>query len=150
MRRFRGTRIEVDTVIDAPPEAVWDAVADIGTHVEWMADAEAIRFTSERRRGVGTTFDCDTKVGPLRLTDRMEVTEWDDGRTMGIRHVGLVTGVGAFHLSPDGTDRTRFTWDETLRFPWWMGGPVGGLVGAVLLRRIWTGNLRRLKEKIEA
>ena len=65
--------IDVSTLIDAPPDVVWRAVEDIGTHVEWMADAEAIRFTSARRSGEGTTFECDTKVGPLRLTDEMAV-----------------------------------------------------------------------------
>ena len=73
-------------------EAVWAAVEDVGSHVEWMADAEAIRFTSASTSGVGTTFECDTKVGPLRLTDLMEITRWEPGKAMGVRHVGLVTG----------------------------------------------------------
>ena len=41
-----------------------------------MADAVAIRFETEQTRGVGTKFLCDTKVGPIRLTDQMEITEW--------------------------------------------------------------------------
>ena len=65
------------TTIDAPPKAVWARIEDVAPHVDWMADAAAIRFTSEQTAGVGTTFDCDTKVGPLKLTDRMAVTEWE-------------------------------------------------------------------------
>ena len=42
-------------------------------------------------RGVGTTFDCDTKIGPFRLTDRMEITEWVPNAAMGVSHVGTVT-----------------------------------------------------------
>ena len=41
-----------------------------------MADAESIRFTTARTRGVGTAFDCVTRVGPLRTTDRMTIVEW--------------------------------------------------------------------------
>lgn len=114
-----------------------------------MADAVAIRFLSSQREGVGTRFDCDTRVGPLRLTDRMEVTEWNPGRAMGIRHVGLVTGTGRFTLRRAGLRRTKFTWDERLVFPWWMGGPIGGVVAAPVLRRVWKGNLRRLAAKVE-
>ncbi len=134
--------IRVATTIDAPPEVVWSNLADVGSHVEWMLDAEAIRFTSPQRQGVGTTFDCDTRLGPFRLTDRMEVTEWDEGRVMGVRHAGLVKGEGRFTLAPvDGGHHTRFTWEERLAFPWSLTGPV--------LAAIWRRNLRRLKRSVE-
>lgn len=142
-------RVRVSTVIDAPRRRVWADVADVASHVEWMADAVAIRFTGPGRSGVGTTFDCDTRIGPLRLTDRMQVTEWAPGRAMGVRHTGLVTGEGRFTLRRAGRGRTRFTWDERLVFPWWMGGPAGALAGSVVLRRVWAGNLGRLKRRIE-
>ncbi|MCO8129166.1 SRPBCC family protein [Acidimicrobiia bacterium EGI L10123] len=147
-------RITVSTTIDASPAAVWAAVEDVGSHVDWMADAEAIRFTSDRTSGVGTTFECDTKVGPLRLTDLMEITRWEPEQAMGVRHVGLVTGEGVFTLSSAGEqspDRatTRFEWSERLVFPWWMGGPVGGIVGGRIMRLIWKRNLRRLKGIVE-
>lgn len=141
--------IRVSTVIDASPEQVWDDVRDVSTHVEWMHDAVAIRFTSPRQEGLGTTFDCDTRVGPIRLTDRMEITEWEHARRMGVRHVGLVTGTGVFTLAPVGMSATSFTWTEDLRFPWWMGGPVGAVVGGRVMRWIWRRNLRLLKARIE-
>jgi len=56
-------------VLPAPPSAVWEYLRGIGGHVEWMEDAVAIRFTSEQTEGVGTAFQTDTKVGPLRLSD---------------------------------------------------------------------------------
>jgi hypothetical protein len=68
---------------------------------------------------------------------------------MGIRHVGLVTGSGRFTLRRARGGRTRFTWEEKLRFPWWMGGPLGGALGARVLRRIWRRNLRNLKRQVE-
>ena len=136
--------ITVSTIIDAPPRVVWASVRDIGSHVGWMADAEAIRFTSRRRTGVGTTFECDTRVGPLTLTDVMEVTSWVERREMGVRHTGVVTGTGRFTLRRARGGRTRFTWEERLVFPWWLGGRVGGVVGARVLKQIWKGNLRRL------
>jgi hypothetical protein len=140
--------IRVSTVIDAAPDRVWHAVEDIATHVAWMHDAVAIRFTGPLRRGVGTTFECDTKIGPLRTTDRMEITEWVDGEIMGVRHVGAVTGTGRFTLRPSGAG-TEFAWEERLTFPWWMGGPIGGALGAPVLRWVWRRNLRDLKSLVE-
>lgn len=141
--------IDVSVIIDADPTAVWADVQDISSHVTWMADAESITFTSASTSGLGTTFDCATKVGPLRLTDKMEITEWDPERAMGVRHVGLVTGTGRFTLQPVGEGRTEFRWREDLRFPLWLGGPIGERVGAVVLKAIWKRNLTALKRRIE-
>jgi carbon monoxide dehydrogenase subunit G len=142
--------IRVQTTIEAPPEAVWRRLADIADHVSWMADAAAIRFTGDRRAGVGTSFECETRVGPLRTLDVMEVTEWRDGEAMGVRHRGLVTGTGRFLLEPAGAGRTRLVWAEHLRFPWWLGGPVGGLLARPVLRAVWRGNLRRFAARVTA
>ncbi len=140
--------IRVSTLITASRGEVWGAVRDIGSHVRWMRDAERIRITSPRREGVGTTFDCDSRLGPFRLTDRMEVIEWKPGRAMTVRHVGLVRGVGRFSLRRR-RHGTLFVWKEVLRFPWWMGGPVGSAVAAPFFRRMWKKNLRNLKRLVE-
>lgn len=145
-----GIRVHVE--IDAAPEHVWNVIEPVEQHVDWMHDAVAIRFTSEQTRGVGTQFLCDTKVGPITLVDRMEITEWIPGEAMGVRHTGVVTGDGRFTLQPiDLGRRTRFVWEETLVFPWWLGGPIGAWVGGkVVLRAIWTRNLRALRTLAEA
>jgi hypothetical protein len=143
-------RIRVSTVIDASPAAVWEEVRLIERHVDWMADASEITFTSTARTGVGTTFDCLTKIGPVRLTDKMAVTSWREQREIGVTHRGLVTGVGRFTLTRVRRDRTRFTWFEHLTYPWWMGGPIGGFFGGFVLRRVWRRNLRVLKALVES
>lgn len=144
-------KITVSTDLDASPDRVWSIVEPIERHVDWMADAVAIRFETEQTRGVGTAFLCDTKVGPIRLTDHMRITEWVPGEAMGVEHTGLVTGTGVFTLEPlDGGRRTRFTWSETLRFPWWLGGRLGELVGGnVIMKAIWRRNLKSLKALVE-
>jgi len=139
--------ITVEIELDAPPEVVWSDVRHIASHAEWMHDAESIWFTSEGREGVGTTFECETKVGPIQLTDVMEITEWVDNDTMGVRHSGVVTGVGAFTLSPVGSDRTLFRWAEELTFPWWLGGVVTEPFGSIILKLIWKRNLQNLSKR---
>ena len=142
--------IHVCITIAAPPDQVWRAVERIETHTEWMQDAESIDFLTEQHAGVGAEFDCRTKVGPLHTNDHFVVTGWEPGAAMGIEHRGAVTGIGEFRLRPlAGGAGTDFCWEETLTFPWWLGSAVGERFGRPVLERIWKGNLRRLKTKIE-
>ncbi|HVV37843.1 MAG TPA: SRPBCC family protein [Acidimicrobiales bacterium] len=140
--RFRG---EID--VAAPRAVTWSALADIASHVEWMVDAESITFVTDQRSGVGTAFDCVTRVGPLRTTDKMTVTEWDDGRRMGVSHNGVVRGSGVFELTDSGPGATRLAWTEDLRFPRYLGGNLTAWVAKPVLRRIWRGNLRRFAQR---
>ena len=139
----------VETVIERTPDEVWADVRDIASHVGWMHDAVAIRFLSDTREGLGTRFECDTKVGPFRLTDIMEITAWEDARRMGVRHAGLVEGVGEFTLTEVSPGRTNFSWAEDLTFPWYFGGPLAGVFARPVLRLIWKRNLRALKARLE-
>lgn len=142
--------IRVAVTIARPVDVVWAALQQIERHVDWMHDAVAIRFLGEQQRGVGTEFLCDTKVGPFRLVDRMTITTWDPPSTMGVRHSGVVTGEGRFSLrATDGG--SEFQWQESLRFPWWLGGRLGATVaGPVVLRPLWKRNLRAFKRQIES
>jgi len=142
------SRIAVEVVIDAPITVVWADVEEISSHVEWMQDAEQIRFLTDRHAGVGTRFECKTVVGPFKLTDIMEITEWEAGRVMGVTHQGLVGGSGRFTLRASGSN-TIFSWVEELHFPWYFGGMIGATAASPVLKAIWKGNLRRLSSRIE-
>ncbi len=141
--------LRVEVVIHASPAAVWGHLEDIASHTAWMADAVAIEFLTDRRQGEGTRFACRTRVGFLSTTDLMEISEWSPPRLMGVRHSGAVSGEGRFELHPAG-DSTTMTWVEQLHFPWWFGGPLGATLARPVLRRIWQGNLNRLKDLVEA
>ncbi len=141
-------RVAID--IAAPVQKVWDIVEPVERHIDWMADAVAIRFQTEQTRGTGTTFFCDTKVGPIKLVDVMTITAWEPGKVMGVKHTGVVTGSGEFTLDAIDENNTRFTWTETLTFPWWLGGPLGAFVGGqIVMKAIWRRNLRELKKLVE-
>tara|TARA_B100001769_G_C22073135_1_gene577725 strand:+ start:1130 stop:1573 length:444 start_codon:yes stop_codon:yes gene_type:complete len=142
--------INVSIEIAATPKEVWGVVKDISDHVNWMKDAERIDFLTEKQSGVGTMFDCATKVGPFRLKDKMEITEWVDEKSMGVSHAGLVTGTGRFSLKETASNGTLFAWEETLYFPFWMGGPLRNPVGTRILSLIWRKNLKLLKEQVES
>lgn len=141
-------KVRVRITLPASPKDVWTIIEPIERHVDWMADADSIYFTSGQTRGVGTTFDCVTRIGPFRTVDRMEVTAWDPPRRMGIEHQGLFTGQGRFTLRRTRFGRTRFSWSERIRFPWWLGGPVGALLAKPVFFLVWRGNLRRLRDLV--
>ena len=145
-------RIRVATELNATPAVVWEIVEPVERHVDWMADAVAIHFQTEQTRGVGTKFRCDTKVGPITLQDHMEITAWEPGKSMGVRHTGAVTGSGVFELEPIDLDRrTRFTWTEELHFPWFLGGRLGEVVGGqFVMKLIWKRNLRKLQQLVDS
>ena len=148
------TRVEVSVDINAPRRSVWRYLREIARHVEWMEDAARIDFVGSRRRGVGTTYDCLTVVGPLRLVDRMEVVEWRPGRAIGIRHHRPVHGIGRISVRRRRRRRslrggTRVTWEERLRFPWWLGGKLGEVVGMQVLKLYWRRGLLNLKRRLE-
>ena len=85
--------ITVRATYPVAPAVVLEELSQLDSHVHWMSAAIAIEFTSEQREGVGTSFRCTTKVGPLVTRDLMTVTRWDPPRAMGVAHTGLVTGM---------------------------------------------------------
>jgi hypothetical protein len=133
--------------IPAPRDEVWAELASLEHHVEWMQDAHGIRFLGDRRRGVGTRMEVETRFGPLRTTDVMEFTAWDEPETMAVHHRGLFTGAGRFTLTeiPGGT---RVLWSEQIDFPWFFLGPVGARAARPVFRFVWRRNLERLRDRV--
>ncbi len=140
--------VVVSVEIPQPPEIVWADVERLETHVEWMADAETITFDGDKRRGIGTVMRVLTKVGPIKTTDVIRITSWEEPRSIGVTHEGLITGSGEFTLEPT-TSGTKFTWREHLVMPWYLGGPVGATAASPVLAWVWRRNLRRLAARFD-
>lgn len=139
--------IRVEKSINAHREQVWLELADLANHDSWMKDAVEIEFLGAKQTGTGTRMRVPTRVGPFRTTDIIEVTGWVDGVSISVDHEGLVSGSGEFRL--EGDDPTLVVWEETLRFPWWLGGPIAAFFARPVLRAIWSGNLTRFADRVE-
>ena len=78
-------------------------------------------------------------------------TGWRSPR--GGRAARWASATPAWSRAPDGHVRgaaaTRFGWDERLRFPWFLGGPVGAVLAVPILTRIWRRNLANLRARVE-
>lgn len=140
-------RIAVSRTMEAPRHQVWAAMADLGSHVEWMKDARSIEFTGEQRTGVGTRMEVETRFGPLRTLDVMEVTGWEEGESIEVAHSGLIKGRGTLTATPLDQE-TLVTWEEELEFPWWLGGAITAWLARPVLAAVWRGNLKRLERSL--
>ena len=141
--------ITVETTIDASIDEVWDEVSLIENHSNWMKDAVKIDFESEIKSGVGTKIKVLTKIGPIKLYDYMTFTKWEDKNVIGVDHVGIVKGKGEMQFTKISDTTTKFSWAETLIFPFYLGGPIGEFFGKPIFNLIWKENLKNLKKEIE-
>ena len=76
----------------------------------------------------------------------MTVTEWVNVEIIAVDHTGIVSGKGKFRLEEIDENSTKFNWEETLKFPLYLGGIIGEFFGAPILKLIWKKNLKNLKE----
>jgi uncharacterized protein YndB with AHSA1/START domain len=96
---------------DLDPARLWDALADLEGHREWMTDIRAFRFLTEQRSGLGTRYVIVVRTGPLRARDHIEVIGWDRPSELAITHrIGPARGEGRFRsgeIRCDGYRRRR-------------------------------------------
>lgn len=137
---MRTVTVSID--VPRPIKSVWSEVARLERHADWMVDVEHMEFVGERRSGVGTEMRVRTRVGPIVTEDDITVDEWVEPRLIAVSHGGRISGTGSFILE-EIESGTRFTWNEELRFPWYLGGVLAGLGARPVLRRIWRRNLER-------
>ena len=124
---------------------LWDALADLEAHREWMTDVRALRFLTPQRSGTGTTYVIDVRVGPARVRDHIEVVTWDRPGELAIAHrIGPARGEGRFLLG-DAGNGTLLEWRTRFELPWWAGGTVAERLGAPATRRLLARNLASLR-----
>lgn len=144
-------RVRVSRVIEAPLREVWSVVSDIEGHTSWQVDVRAIRFTTKEQRAVGAAYLVDTKLGPIRMQIPMTVIEWHERRCVAVQYQGRLSGRGRITVRPRRKRRaTKVTWSARVRLPWYLGGPVGALGSAQVLRLVWRKNLANLAREVES
>ncbi len=145
---MNAVAITVTATYPVARKDLWEELRLIERHVHWMADAQSIEFVNEQKEGVGTTFRCKTRVGPFVTIDVLTITSWVPAESMGVQHRGLVRGAGVFTLTSVTENSSQLVWSESLTFPWWCAGSIGGRLARPVLRALWRGNLRRLGARL--
>lgn len=82
--------------LQAPPEVVFDLMADCERYPDWVATVEDARMTMGDRIEAGTEYEEVRTVGPIRTTSHWQVTTFD--RPHRQVHIGLLP-FGAVELT---------------------------------------------------
>ena len=144
-------RLEASTHVEAPRERVWEVLVDWERQSDWMVDARSVVVLSDHRTGRGVTVRCRTNIVGVEVLDDLEVTEWEEPTTLGMRHVGrILQGVGAFELTetPYGT---HVVWWEEAEAPLGIvGDAAAGAIVVPWVNRVFRRSLARFKRMCES
>lgn len=140
--------ITVSVDVDAPVETVWREATDWESQGEWML-ATSVRVTHGDGVSTGTEVAAVTGVGPITVTDTMEVVGWDPPHRATVRHTGrIVRGSGVFTVverpGPDGPEGATFSMSEQLDLPL---GPLGAL-GWPVVKPVFAWGLQRSLDEL--
>lgn len=143
--------LEIRKFIAAPPEAVWDVLADLEHQKAWMVDVRRLDVVTEQKRGEGAVMHVTSELFGLPIVkDVMAITAWEPPSRMDVEHRGQFQGTGSFLLERV-DNGTIFIWIEDFRPPL---GPLGELAFRLAIRphllRVFARsmeNVRRLAER---
>ena len=145
---------DVTVAVAAPPGRTWDALTDWASHGEWIPFTR-MTVTSERPRGLGSSFVGRTGIGPFGFDDPMVVVGWQPPEgavpgTCSVRKTGrVVLGWASFEVAPR-PGGCRVSWHEEVELaPVRLTRPLGPLLSA-LGRVAFRTSLRRFARRVEA
>jgi uncharacterized protein YndB with AHSA1/START domain len=131
--------ITLSVDVDAPPQAVWDALVDWDRQGEWMFMTEA-----HGGHGRGEQLTAYTGRRPLGFLDTMTITDWQPLRRAEVLHTGkVVRGSAAFEIEELPGGRTRFIWTEWLVLPLGLVGEIGFRVARPVVVAAIAHSLRK-------
>ena len=134
--------------VDAPPQAVWDAVTDWEAQDAWMLGTTTRASAGD---GVGQRLAAFTGVLGVGFLDSMVVTEWDPPRRVVVDKTGtVVRGLGIIEVEDLGGGRSRLHWRDELDLPWGVVGRLGFPVVKPAFLAGVRASLQRLARQVEA
>ena len=117
---MQGDVVTVERVIPAPPEAIFDLLADPGAHarIDGSGSVQQVRGEAPPRLALGSVFGMSMRIG-LPYSMANTVTEFEEGRRIAwqARPPGLPGRLFAgrtwrYELDPvEGGTRVRESWD---------------------------------------
>ena len=137
---------EVSRVIDVPPDAVFDVLADGWLYAGWVVGSSHIRDVDPDWPAVGTRIHHSVGPWPVHIQDETVVTAVEPGLSLSLEARGWPLGAAAVGLTlvPHGEGRTlvRMT-EHIVRGP---GRLLPAPVQALLVKPRNTESLARLAD----
>jgi uncharacterized membrane protein len=100
-------RVAADIEVAAPPEAIWDFVADPSRALHYMSGITRWEVVSDEPTGMGARYRMLLRVGSAEVGGLIEVVEFDEGRDMAWTSVTGVDQRGRWRLRPRPGGKTR-------------------------------------------
>lgn len=134
------TRIREHTLVDAPPEDVWDTISDPRNLPRWNKHILAVHDPPENGLKPGARYWTEMGGFGLRFRVRAEVLEIEAPRYSRVKLSGPIEATVQTWVHPAGRRRSRLEHQVDYRVP---GGPLGAMIARVLRRLGARGLLHR-------
>ncbi len=121
--------VEVSEEIDAPPEAVWEVVANPENLPLWDHHIYEVKGVPETGLDRGAEYSTGVRFMGARAHTSAKVLEYEPGRHSKIELRGLIDGTVETWLEPLDGGRTRLRHRVDYRFK---GGPIGELAARAI------------------
>ncbi len=143
-------RISESIEISAPPEAVWDYLANPENYLSFMSGVTRWEVEGEKRSGLGTRCRMLIRVGAAEVGGLIEFVEFSKPRDMAWTSVTGVDQRGRFRIRKTGDDRSRVE----MHYAYGVAGAgipgwISEMVAAPTLRRHARRSLLQLKRQVE-
>jgi uncharacterized membrane protein len=143
-------RVQADIEVAAPPQAIWDFVADPGRALHYMAGITRWEVASDKPQGLGARYRTLLRVRAAEVGGLIEVVEYDEPRDLAWTSVTGIDQRGRWRLreQPGGRTKVQF------RLSYGVAG--AGIFGAVAeriaaptVRGHLERTVRQLKRQVE-
>jgi uncharacterized membrane protein len=138
------TRAAID--VSAPPDVVWEFVADPRHYLHFMSGVTRWEVAGERSQGAGARYRMLMRVGSAEVGGLIEVVEFDPERELAWTSVTGIDQRGRWRVRRVSAERTRVE----LRISYGVAG--SGLLGWLAERvaaPTVSGHLRRTLEQLK-
>jgi uncharacterized membrane protein len=143
-------RVKESIEISAPPERVWDYLAEPENYLRFMSGITRWEIAGERRSGLGARYRMLIRVGATEVGGLIEFVEWAEPRDMAWTSVTGVDQRGRWRIRELADGRSRVE----LRYAYGVAGSgipgwIAEHVAAPTIGRHVRRTLHQLKREVE-
>ena len=133
-------RVAVSEQVAAPPDRVWEVVADPARVLSFMSGVTRWEVEGERDQGLGARYRVLFRVGAAEIGGLIEIVEWDPPRELAWTSVLGIDQRGRWRLREASRGHTRVE----LRMAYGVAGAgLSGWVAERIAAPTLRGHLRR-------
>jgi uncharacterized membrane protein len=143
-------RLNESVHISAPPEAVFDYLADPENYLRFMSGVTHWEVIGDKRKGLGARHRILIRVGAAEIGGLIEMVEWDEPYDIAWHSVTGIDQRGRWRIRKEDGNRSKVEF----RFAYGVigGGPAGLITefaAAPTLRGHMRRTLQQLKRQVE-